>query len=104
MWSHESAVAVSIKHMVLTKCGSHPSTQHSNERLVKISSRMARTGKTEQSANHYLIAANGFIREQHNEPSNDIVVNEEEGEVNSNTVGSTRIRGVSTGITKLVNI
>ena len=38
LWSHESALAVSMKYMLLTKYGSHPSTQHNNERLVKISS------------------------------------------------------------------
>ena len=73
--------------------------------MVKISSRMARTGKTGQSTNHYLIAANGLIMDHHNGPSNNIVVNEEEEEANSKTVGkTTRIRGVSTGTTKLVSI
>ena len=41
----------------------HPSTQHNNERLVKIASRMAKTGKQEKMANIFFVAANGFIRE-----------------------------------------
>ena len=104
LWNHESPQATTVRHIVLTKYGSLPSTQHNNERLVKISLQIARTGKTGQSANHYLISANGFIRDCPNEPSNDTVVNEEEEDGTSNTVERTRMRGISKRTTKLVNI
>ena len=81
--------------MVLTKYGAHPFTQHNNERLVKISSHRARTGKTRQTVNHYLIDDNGLIRDYHREPSNVIVGNEEGDDVSSSTVGKSMIHGVS---------
>ena len=54
-----------MSNCFLTKYGAHPSTQHNNEKLVKISSRMARTGKNEQNVNYYLIAANGFMSKEY---------------------------------------
>jgi len=63
IWNGRSSIEKDIRLIVLTRYAAHPSTQHMNERLVKIASRMARTGKTEKNANYYLIAANRFIVE-----------------------------------------
>ena len=53
---------------------------------------MARTGKTGQSENHYLIAAVGFIRDYHQKSSNDTVYNDEQdGVLSSNKVRRTRV-------------
>ena len=41
IWSDRSAVAQEIKLKVKTTYGAHPSTQHNNERCVKIASRMS---------------------------------------------------------------
>ena len=92
-------------HLESGSDGSEPSfrrTQHSNERLVKISSRMARTGKIEQIANYYLIAANGFIKECHDESN---LEQDDEDDTDDDTAGNTFTRkgGISKGIVKLVH-
>ena len=53
-----------IAQVVISKYGAHSSTQHINERLVKTASRMTCTGKSDRTANYFLIASsNGFITE-----------------------------------------
>lgn len=61
IWNDESDVATRIKMDIKVKYSAHSSSQHNNERGVKIGSRMARTGKSEVMANYYFVASNGFI-------------------------------------------
>ena len=67
IWNSESTEAKRIKKIAKTFYAAHPSTQHNNERLVKIASRMARTGKKEVTANYFFIAANSFIGDNNDE-------------------------------------
>ena len=84
--------SATIRIIVLTKYGANLSTQHNNERLVKISSRMTTSGKNEQNANYYLIAANGFLRKEYQT---------EEEQVD---ISVRKSKGGLEGIQKLINI
>ena len=88
---------------MLCRYGAHPSTQHSNERVVKIASRAARSEKSEKVANMYLIASNGFVLEYiKEEPENN-----QEGDADSmkEYLGRhKRIRGKTIGGNKLVEM
>ena len=55
--------AIRIKNVLNTCYIAHPSSNHNNERLVKIASRMQQTGESEIMVNIYFIASNGFILE-----------------------------------------
>jgi hypothetical protein len=45
----------------------HPSTQHNNERLVKLGALMSSTGKSEIMASIFAITSNDFMTEHHDE-------------------------------------
>ena len=63
---------------------------------------MARTAKTEQIANYYLIAANGFIKEYHNECN---LEQDDEDDTDDDTAGNifTRKQGILKGIVNIYN-
>ena len=75
MWEGEST-AVSQKLLLAfqTMYFTQPSSNHNNERLVKIASRIISTGKSEIMGNIYFIAANHFmgnILDEENDNNND---------------------------------
>ena len=96
LWNDATPASKLMKDMVLSKYSAHPSTQHNNERLVKIGSRMARTGKKAQLANYYLVASNGFIKEYHNDQPRE--------ELDDDSPSVLRKRGNSRGTKKLVDL
>ena len=61
IWGSGSVRANELRQEFKEQYYAHPSSNHNNERLVKIASRMQDTGKSEITANIYLIAANNFI-------------------------------------------
>ena len=48
-----------LKAIALARYAAHPPMQHMDECIVKIASRMSRTGKTDRTVNFYLIGSNG---------------------------------------------
>jgi hypothetical protein len=53
-----------VSQFGLRSFGAHASTNHNNERLVKVATRMIKNGRKEKMANTYFIAANGFTNEE----------------------------------------
>ena len=53
-----------VSQFGLRSFGAHASTNHNNERLVKVATRMIENGRKEKMANTYFIAANGFTNEE----------------------------------------
>ena len=101
-WNSTCQHTQHLQVLVMTRYAAHPSTQHLNEFLVKIASRMSRTGKTDRTPNYYLIASNVFLTE-----SIDGGLEEEEDDEADNGQGGFRYkrkRGHSKGINKLMAI
>jgi len=67
-------------------------------RLVKLASKMQRTGKSAKNANYYLIAANGFVTEYHDDDT------EEASATEDNSKPILRKRGNNKGTKKLVDM
>lgn len=61
IWGTDSVRAIELRQEFKQQYYAHPSSNHNNERLVKIASRMQDTGKSQIKANIYLIAANKFM-------------------------------------------
>ena len=55
IWSGNCEESKRIRNTVKCMYSAHASTQHNNERLVKIASRMISTGRKEKMANCYFI-------------------------------------------------
>ena len=76
IWNNNSETAKTIRQTASRCYGAHPSTNHNNERFVKVASRMASTGKQEKMANVYFIASNDYclqnLQEEINNKSNQI--------------------------------
>jgi uncharacterized membrane protein YciS (DUF1049 family) len=76
VWEDKTEIAALIRKKAMLVFASHPSTNHNNERLVKVASRMIKTGKKERSANSYFIAANGYTLEDFDINNNNNNIND----------------------------
>ena len=101
-WNGRCKDAKHLKAIVIARYAAHPSTQHLNERLVKIASCMSRTGKIDRTANYYLIASNDFITESIYEGLEELEGNE--GDNEQLGCGYKRKRGHLKGVNKLIAI
>ena len=67
----DNPTAYLIRQEALLEHAAHCSTQHNNERLVKLGALMASTGKSEIMAGVFAVASNDFMTEYHDSESNE---------------------------------
>ena len=63
IWNNTSIQSENIRKLAMMSFGAHPSTNHKNERLVKVAATLVQGGKQEMAANYYFLAMNGFTND-----------------------------------------
>ena len=63
IWDLTNIYSNNIRKQAMMSFGAHPSTNHKNERLVKVAARTVVGGKQETAANYYFMAMNDFTND-----------------------------------------
>jgi hypothetical protein len=91
-----------LRKGALQEYAAHASTQHNNERLVKLGALMSSTGKGEIMASIFAIASNDFMTEHHDEETDLVPANQQA--VASEDAPERRKRGNNRGKKKLLDL